>query len=187
MRHTLRRSRTAGPAAVLALLLPLAACGDGTDDGGTTATESSEPSPSSPDSSSETPSVTPTVTPGAEGPVPVTGTAGVETAVVVAGPEAGGEVSPLAFPLDTRQARRDFTSGLEAGLGDEVTKAVRGLDAGDGTLPWGTIAAVGCEGPTAVRIDAGEAGYEVTPTMPKSTVQCLVPVTYVVVFAAPTA
>ncbi len=36
-------------------------------------------------------------------------------------------------------------------------------------------------------IDAGEAGFEVVPKLPKSTVQCLAPMTYVVVFAAPDA
>ena len=34
---------------------------------------------------------------------------------------------------------------------------------------------------------AGEAGFEVVPGMPKSTVQCLAPMTYVVVFTAPNA
>jgi hypothetical protein len=186
MSTPLRRSRAAGLVAALALTLPLAACGDDTEGGGgTSATEQAEPSPSSPEPTSGTTS-TP-ATPGSEGPVPVTGDAGVETAVVVAASEVGGEVSPLAFPLGTRAERQDFTGTFERDFGSEVARAVRDLDAGEGTLPWGTVVAVGCEGPTSVRIDAGEAGYEVTPTMPKSTVQCLVPVTYVVVFAAPTA
>jgi hypothetical protein len=38
-----------------------------------------------------------------------------------------------------------------------------------------------------VAIDAGEAGFEVVPQMPKSTIQCLAPMTYVVVFGAPDA
>ena len=39
----------------------------------------------------------------------------------------------------------------------------------------------------SVAIDAGEAGFEVVPKLPKSTVQCLAPMTYVVVFTVPDA
>ena len=49
------------------------------------------------------------------------------------------------------------------------------------------VVSTGCEPPRSVTIDAGEAGFEVVPTLPKSTVQCFAPVTYVVVFAAPNA
>jgi hypothetical protein len=38
-----------------------------------------------------------------------------------------------------------------------------------------------------VAVDAGEAGFEVEPLLPKSKVQCLAPVTYVVLFAVPDA
>ena len=47
--------------------------------------------------------------------------------------------------------------------------------------------AVGCDAPRSVAIDAGEAGFEVVPELPKSSVQCLAPMTYVVVFTAPDA
>ena len=36
-------------------------------------------------------------------------------------------------------------------------------------------------------IDAGEAGFEVIPKLPKSSIQCLAPMTYVVLFAVPNA
>lgn len=53
--------------------------------------------------------------------------------------------------------------------------------------PYGAVAHIGCEAPTSVAIEAGEAGFEVVPALPKGTVQCLAPVTYVVLFAAPNA
>jgi hypothetical protein len=68
----------------------------------------------------------------------------------------------------------------------EATAADVAKQAPDAT-PYGAIVAVGCEGPRSVVIDAGEAGLEVTPRMPKSTIQCLAPMTYVVLFGAPNA
>jgi hypothetical protein len=53
--------------------------------------------------------------------------------------------------------------------------------------PYGAVVSTGCEPPRSVAIEAGEAGFEVVPALPKSTVQCLAPVTYVVLFAAPNA
>ena len=47
--------------------------------------------------------------------------------------------------------------------------------------------AVGCDAPRTVAIDAGEAGFEVVPKLPKSNSQCLAPMTYVVVFTVPDA
>jgi hypothetical protein len=175
-------------AASLALLLPLSACGDETapraeEEAG--ASSSAEPSDTPSASPSGSPSA-PSGAPGQSGPLPVTGDAGVERAVVVAGSEVGGQVSPLAFPLETRQERRDFGAVFQRGFGRKVAQAAREVDA-PGTTTWGTVAAVGCAAPSSVRIDAGEAGFQVAPRMPKNTVQCLVPVTYVVVFAAPAA
>ena len=102
--------------------------------------------------------------------------------------EGDGSPSTLAFALDTDQAVSDFVVGLQNGLADRVTSAVADV-AGktpDAT-PYGAIVSVGCEAPRSVAIDAGEAGFEVVPKLPKSSVQCLAPVTYVVVFAAPDA
>ena len=178
-------------ASVLALVLPLAACAEPED---TSATDPGV-SESASDPASE-PTSEPTSEPISEpeggpleqsGPVEVSGSAGVKEAVVVSGSEVGGEVSPLAFPLETRQERADFGAAFQRGFGDEVAQAARSLDAAAGTTLWGAVAAVACEGPASVRIDAGEAGFEVTAQLKKSTVQCLVPVTYVVVFAAPSA
>jgi hypothetical protein len=88
--------------------------------------------------------------------------------------------------LDTEQAVADFVVGLGAGLPELVTTAVAEVGS-PGTTPYGAVVSTGCEPPRSVAIDAGEAGFQVVPALPKNTVQCFAPVTYVVVFAAPDA
>jgi hypothetical protein len=176
--------------AALALAGGLSACGD--DDGGTAtdpAATTSTPSPSETPSESPSPSGSPSEDPSANGdatPVRVEGSAGVTDAVLVDATEGGGSPSETAFALDTDQAVADFVVGLQSGLPDEVAAAVEDLRA-PGTTPYGAVVSTGCEPPRSVAIDAGEAGFQVVPALPKSTVQCLAPVTYVVVFAAPDA
>ena len=46
---------------------------------------------------------------------------------------------------------------------------------------------MGCEPPRTAAVDAGEAGFQVVATLPKSNIQCLAAQTYVVVFSAPDA
>jgi hypothetical protein len=177
--------------AALALAGGLSACGD---DDGATATDpagtTSTPSPSDAETPSETPSPSdspsePSADPGAT-PIDAEGSAGVTEAVLVDATEGGGSPSTLAFALDTDQAVSDFVVGLQNGLPDEVAAAVHEVHA-PGSTPYGAVVSTGCEPPRSVAIDAGEAGFEVVPSLPKSTVQCLAPVTYVVVFAAPDA
>jgi hypothetical protein len=176
--------------AALALAGGLSACGD--DDGGTAtdpAATTSTPSPSETPSESPSPSGSPSEDPSAGGdatPVRVEGAAGVTDAVLVDATEGGGSPSETAFALDTDQAVADFVVGLQSGLPDEVAAAVEDLRA-PGTTPYGAVVSTGCEPPRSVAIDAGEAGFQVVPALPKGTVQCLAPVTYVVVFAAPDA
>ena len=179
-----RRSgaRTRSASAVLAALAlagGLAACGD--DDAGTAtdpAATTSTPSPS------ETPGETPNETPGetpAESPtetaststspevapIRTTGSADVTEAVLVQATEGGGSPSTMAMALDTEQAVAEVGS--------------------PGATPYGAVVSTGCEPPRSVAVDAGEAGFQVVPALPKNTVQCFAPVTYVVVFAAPDA
>ena len=179
--------------AALALAGGLSACGD--DDGGTATDPAATSTPSPSESPSDTPSETPSPSespsedPSAGGdatPIRVEGSAGVTDAVLVDATEGGGSPSEMAFALDTDQAVADFVVGLQSGLPDEVTAAVEDLSA-PGTTPYGAVVSTGCEPPRSVAIDAGEAGFQVVPALPKSTVQCLAPVTYVVVFAAPDA
>lgn len=194
----LRRSRTRSLALAtgLALAATLTACGgDSGDDSASDPAASSSPSADdSAPSPSETPSETPTGTPEpgsgtASGEsIEATGSAGVTEATVVSGTEVGGAVSELAFALDTDQARADFAAQFERGFGDEVAQAaVDAAEQAPAATPYAATVAVGCEGPSSVAVEAGEAGFQVTPTIPKNTKQCLAPMTYVVVFAAPNA
>jgi hypothetical protein len=188
------RTHSAAPALLAALVLAggLSACGD--DDGGTAtdpAGTTSTPSPSDTEAPSETPSPSdspseqPSADPGST-PVDVEGSAGVTEAVLVDATEGGGSPSTMAFALDTDQAVADFVVGLQNGLPDEVAAAVHEVHT-PGSTPYGAVVSTGCEPPRSVAIEAGEAGFEVVPALPKSTVQCFAPVTYVVVFAAPDA
>lgn len=182
--------------AALALAGGLSACGDddggtATDPAGTTSTPSPSDTPSDTPSETPAPSESPSEEPSAGGdatPVRVEGSAGVSDAVLVDATEGGGSPSTMAFALDTDQAVADFVVGLQSGLPDEVAAAVEDVArrSPDAT-PYGAVVSTGCEPPRSVAIDAGEAGFQVVPALPKSTVQCLAPVTYVVVFAAPDA
>ena len=198
LRRSGARTQTRSLAAIvtgLVLATTLAACGD--DDGGDdTASDPASSASTSPDETTETPTETPTET---ESPEPdsgsasgesirATGSAGVTEAVVVSATEAGGSVSEMAFALDTDQAKADFASQFERGFGDVVAQTAtdQAQQAPDAT-PYAATVAVGCEGPRAVAIDAGEAGFQVVAKIPKTNKQCLAPMTYVVVFAAPNA
>ncbi len=183
-------------AAVVALALAagLAACGD--EDGGTATdpartTSTPTPSETTSESPTETPAESPTKTPSTSmppesAPIRTTGSAGVSEAVVVDATEGGGSPSTMAMALDTDQAVADFVVGLGAGLPELVSAAVTDVSS-PGATPYGAVVSTGCEPPRSVAIDAGEAGFQVVPTLPKNTVQCFAPVTYVVVFAAPDA
>jgi hypothetical protein len=178
-----------GLLAGLVLAAGLAACGtDGGDDtandpAGSTSTPS--PSDSSSDSSSDEPTSSPEPAPAA---IPATGSAGVAEARLISATEGGGSASTLAFALDTDRAVSDFVLELESGLAEAVRSTVTEVARQTpGATPYGAVVSIGCEPPLSVAIDAGEAGFEVVPKLPESTVQCLAPVTYVVVFAAPDA
>ncbi len=186
-----RRTRSAaGVLVALGLAAGLAACGDdATEDTATDPAPSSSPTEvetTEPESSEPAPSEEP---PAPEAQVvEATGSAGVAEATGVAATVGGGSVSTLAFALDTEQAVADFAVELRSGLGERVSANVADLaaESPDATT-YGAVAHIGCEAPTSVAIEAGEAGFEVVPALPKSTVQCLAPVTYVVLFAAPNA
>ncbi len=200
MTTSLRRSgiriRTAvalSTLATVALVGGLTACSD--DSGGDTATDpdasSSTPSPSDDTSTatpSETPSETPESDPGTVETIDVVGSAGVTQATMVHATEVGGSTSTLAFVLDTDQAVDDFAAQFDPAFAAPLGAAI-GAESGlapDAT-PYAATVAVGCDAPRSVAIDAGEAGFEVVPQLPKNTVQCLAPMTYVVVFTAPDA
>ncbi len=187
------RNRTAIVVTSLALAAGLSACGgDGGDDTATDPDATPDSTSSTPSPSEDAPSETPTETEGSDDgtgqTIDVIGSAGVTQATMVHATEAGGSVSTLAFALDTDQAVTDFAGQFDGTFGDSIDAAI-GAEAGlapDAT-PYGATVAVGCDAPRSVAIDAGEAGFEVVPKLPKTGVQCLAPMTYVVVFTAPNA
>ncbi len=186
-------SRTVSSAALaLALAVGLAACSDdGGDEGGDTATDpaasSSTPSPTE-DAPSPEPGVTPQPDVGTAETIQATGSAGVTQATMVHQTEVGGSASTLAFALDTDQAVTDFVGQFDDSFAEPLGAAI-GAEVGlaPEATPYAATVAVGCDAPRSVAIDAGEAGFEVAPKLPKSTVQCFAPMTYVVVFTVPNA
>jgi hypothetical protein len=178
----------------LVLVGGLSACASGRGDSATDPYATRTPSETPSETSSETPTETPTDTPtedpsdGAPATLRAVGSAGITEALLVDATEGGGSPSTLAFALDTDQAVDDFVVDLQAGLPEKVSSAVADLvEQSPDATPYGAVVSTGCEPPRSVAIDAGEAGFEVVPALPKSTVQCLAPVTYVVLFAAPNA
>lgn len=192
MNSSLRLSGSRSAAALvatLALAAGLAACGsDGGDD--TASDPASSASPSDPPTSETPTEETPTSDSGSGGSstIPAIGSAGVTEATLLSATEGGGSESTLAFALDTDQARADFAAQFQGGFADTVTAAATEAAEQDaGATAYGATVSIGCEAPRSVAIDAGEAGFEVIPKLPKSNIQCLAPMTYVVLFAVPNA
>ena len=183
-------------ALALALAGGLAGCSsDGGDDTATDPDAASSTSSPTESASSSTPSQTPSETPG-QSPgdagtvetIDVIGSAGVTQASLVHATDVGGSASTLAFVLDTDQAVDDFVGQFDPAFAAPLGAAIA-AEAGlaPEATPYGATVNVGCDAPRAVAIEAGEAGLEVVPRLPKSNVQCLAPMTYVVVFTAPDA
>jgi hypothetical protein len=191
------RTRTAALLTSLALAAGASACsGDGGDDTATDPDAGTDPTSdsasSTPAPSEDPPSETPTEPEGGgQGTaqtIEVIGSAGVTKATMVHATEAGGSASTLAFVLDTDQAVTDFVGQFEAGFAPSIGAAIGAESAlAPEATPYGATVAVGCDAPRSVAIDAGEAGFEVVPQLPKNGVQCVAPMTYVVVFTAPNA
>jgi hypothetical protein len=195
MNSSLRLSGSRAAAALLALVLAagLAACSD--DDGEDTATDpAASPSSSSPsDEPSSEPSAEPTSSApesgsGSQTTIPALGSAGVTEATLLSQTEGGGSASTLAFALDTDQAVSDFIAQFDGSFNRTVSDAATQVaqQHPDATA-YGATVSVGCQAPRSVTIDAGEAGFEVVAKLPRSNVQCLAPMTYVVLFAVPNA
>jgi hypothetical protein len=176
----------------VALAAALAGCSDdGGDDGGDTATDpgaSASSSTPSDEPSSEPTSSTPESGSGSQTTIPATGSAGITEATLLSQTEGGGSASTLAFALDTDQAVSDFIAQFDGSFNRTVSDAATQVaqQHPDATA-YGATVSVGCQAPRSVTIDAGEAGFEVIAKIPKDNVQCLAPMTYVVLFAAPNA
>ena len=193
MNSTPRRSGSRSTAALLTglvLAAGLTSCGDdSTDDTATDPAASSSPSqdPSSEPTSEPTEtSAPPESGSGARSTIPATGSAGVTEVTLLSATEGGGAASTLAFALDGDQAVADFAGQFEGSFVDTVSTAAAAQQTA-GSTAYGATAAIGCEAPRGVAIEAGEAGFEVIAKLPKNNIQCLAPMTYVVLFAVPDA
>ncbi len=108
--------------------------------------------------------------------------ASTSTVRIVSASNADGEMTPQPVPLMDAAAVREFVAPFGADLGPQVKAAVRETDIPDGQTLMGAVVAIGCDKPTAIELTQDFEGYEVTAILPKSGVQCLVPVTSVALF-----
>ena len=177
------------------LLVTAGGCGNEADGDGGTATDSStvEPSPteSSPTESSPTSSDNPTESPsgdpetGAGAMVPVGDAVTPDQALVVSASNVKGQTSTQASALVDDAATDAFLADLDARLANEVRAAAKAVQVPTGSTLFGAVASVGCEEPTSITWQTTFDGIEVRAALPKPGVQCLVPVTSIVLFLVP--
>jgi hypothetical protein len=183
------RLAVSGAACVL-VLATLAGCGnEGDDDPGTatdtssesssTATPSESPSPTDGDSSTSDSSS------GSGGSSVVGETVEPGQAVVVSASNVKGEITTRASALVDDQALDAFLATTDPRLATDVRTAFAAVRVPADSTLFGAVVSVGCETPTAVEWTTTFDGIEVKPTIPKSNVQCLVPVTSVALFLVP--
>jgi hypothetical protein len=147
---------------LLALALLLSGCGDSSS---SEATDSPSPSPTFSD-------------PPATDPL---------TVAIVSATAAGGEVDPVAVPVEDDADLHAFTAQFEDG---EITEKI-GAAIGAATIPEGytvvgAVVSIGCDVPTDVTATEGPDGWLLEPEMPNtSNVQCFAPVTSVGLVAVP--
>ncbi|UUZ60516.1 hypothetical protein [Nocardioides sp. B-3] len=96
-----------------------------------------------------------------------------------------GETTPGPVPPVDDKSVEAFLSATDAGLAAKVRAAVAEVAVPAGSTLFGAVVSVGCDTPTAVSWVTTFDGIEVTPTVPKSGVQCTVPVTSVALFPVP--
>jgi ABC-type glycerol-3-phosphate transport system substrate-binding protein len=147
---------------LLALVLLLAGCGE-----------------SSSSEAVESPTHSPTFSdPGPSEPL---------TVAIVSETAAGGEVDPVAVPVESDQDRQAFAAQFEQG---EIVGKI-GAAIGSATIPdayevVGAVVAIGCDVPTDVTATQGPDGWTLEPVMPSKTMQeCFAPVTSVALVAVP--
>jgi len=106
-------------------------------------------------------------------------------AVIVSASNVDGDTSTRASALVNDRALDTFVATMEARLAEDVRAAVRATQVPADSTLFGAVVSVGCHKPTAISWSTTFEGIEVTPTLPKAEVQCLVPVTSVALFLVP--
>lgn len=169
-------SRRSLSAASCALLLAVAAgcgteVGSGERDAPGRATDSTSQPPDSPDRAGRQLVIGDTVEPG--------------RAVIVSASNVDGETSTRASALDTDEALDRFLAPTDPRLSDPVRAAAGAVQVPTGDRLFGAVVSVGCDKPVAITWTTTTGDVEVSATLPKSGVQCLVPVTSVALFLVP--
>ena len=139
--------------------------------------------PSSP--ATESPSSTVTERPGGN-TLSIGETADDGQAMIVSASDVDEPTSPVASELRDPQSVDAFVADMDPRLAEQVRAAVKRVQTeqnmmGDSIL-YGSVVSVGCEEPVAVTLKQTPAGLETTAMVPKTDVQCLVPVTSVAIF-----
>lgn len=174
------------------LLATVVGCGSQADDGddpgaatdtssesSSTTTPSESPSPTDGDSSTSDSSS------GSGGSSVVGETVEPGQAVIVSASNVKGETTPRATALVDDKSLDAFLATTDERLATDVRTAFDAVQVPADSTLFGAVVSVGCETPTAVEWITTFDGIEVKPTMPKSNVQCLVPVTSVALFLVP--
>ncbi len=180
------RSNSATLASCVLLLATVAGCGSNGDDSAPTtandASASTPGSPSTPDSPSESSSATDSPSEASGATLPVGDAVEPGQAMVVGVSNVDGTTTELASPLVDAEAVDSFLVDADPRLADEVRAAVEVAQVPPGSTLFGSVVAVGCDEPTAVSWELTFDGVQARARLPKSTVQCLVPVTSVALF-----
>jgi hypothetical protein len=106
-------------------------------------------------------------------------------AVIVSASNVDGETSTTASALVDDQSLDAFVATMDPRLATDVRAAVEAASVPAGSTLFGAVVSVGCDQPTSIEWSTTFDGIEVTPTLPKSGVQCLVPVTSVALWLVP--
>ena len=98
--------------------------------------------------------------------------------------DVGGEVAPMAAPLDSATTIADFSEQFDDDrMRASISTALVERGVPDGRTVVGAVVAIGCEAPTEVEVLSGPDGVEITAAPVKTDQQCLVPVTTVALVA----
>jgi hypothetical protein len=99
----------------------------------------------------------------------------------------GGQVSPVASPLDTPADVRAFVAQFRApAVATKIRHLLAAADRPSGTHVVGAVVAVGCDVPPGVDVTHGTDQVQIIPKEVASPLpECLAPVTTVAVVAVP--
>ncbi len=109
-------------------------------------------------------------------------TAEPDQALLISASNVDEPTTRLATELGDGDAVEAFVADMDSRLADDVRTGVDEVQVPSGSALYGSVVAVGCDKPVAVVWKETPEGIETTATVPKSNVQCLVPVTSVAIF-----